>query len=328
VANLKKNVLVTKGLQILPVLFTLCILSNLQARAQYPGGGYYTPTQQPQQPGTATPQATYPQSYQQPAQPTYQQPVQPAQSSYQQYGYQSSTKYQTSLDSEEEEKEKPKKKASDHEQAVGEVGLALLGIMKMPIVATELDELTGFAVPRLDEEADVVAPTVGLRYWTSETFGIEGGLGLGFSEGSLETATVTDKADTDLPSTTAFTFHVGVPIALLYSGHFVFEVVPIVNGGFSSGTVYGDPATETKWDVSTFLLQIGSRLGAEIHFGFLGVEQLAVQASLGFQFSYLKATVETTDYAQNKSSVSFGTTAGRNPWDLFSSSLSAIYYIY
>ena len=136
-AKLIKNVLLTKVLQILAAVLTLCLFTNPQARAQYPGGSYYAPTQQPQQPGTATPQTGYPQSYQQPTQPTSQQPaqpsvqpVQPAQSSYQQSGYQTST----TLDADDDdEKPESKKGKSDHEKAVGQVGLALLGIMNMPI---------------------------------------------------------------------------------------------------------------------------------------------------------------------------------------------------
>ncbi len=211
---------------------------------------------------------------------------------------------------------------------MGQVGLALLGIMNMPVVASELNLETGYYEPRLTEEADLSAPTIGLRYWMNKTFGLEAGLGLGISGASLERSTATETVTTDLPSTTAFTFHVGVPIALLYSGHFVFEVVPIVNGGLSTGTIYGDAAALGNWDTSTFLLQAGARVGAEIHFGFLGVEQLALQASLGFRLSYISASAETEGYAENSSRLSLGTTAGSDPWDLFTENLSAIYYIY
>lgn len=321
-ANSIENLFITKGLQLLAIVFALCVLTNQHARAQYPSG-YYGPNQ-PQQPaGTVAPQAAYPQSYQQQAQPTYQQPAQPA---YQQSGDQPSATEELASDG--EQKLIPKTGKSDHEMAVGEIGLALLGIMNMPIVATELDESTGYFVPRLTEDADLVAPTVGLRYWIGEALGIEVGFGLGFSQGSFERLTDTQSIDTDLPETTAFTFHAGVPLALLSSRHFVFEVVPIGNGGYSEGTVYGDPTTNTKWDVSTFLIQVGFRMGAEIHFGFIGVEQLAVQASLGFQFSYIEGTAKTQGTDEKSSRLSLGTTAGSNPWDLFSHNLSAIYYIY
>jgi hypothetical protein len=324
VAKLEKNVFINKGLQILPALFALCLFTNQQARAQYPGGSYYAPNQQQQPSGTAAPQTAYPQSYQQPAQPPAQ-PTQSVQPTYQQSGYQPSPTGEPDSGSEVPILSKGK---SDHEMAVGQVGLALLGIMSMPIVATELDEDTGYFVPRLTEDADLVAPTVGLRYWIGETLGIEVGFGMGFTEGTFEGPAATGTVETDLPETTAFTFHAGVPIALLSSRHFVFEVVPIGNGGYSKGTVYGDPTSDGKWDVSTMLLQVGCRVGAEIHFGFIDVEQLAVQASFGFQFSYLKATAKTEGITENSSRLSLGTTAGSNPWDLFSKSLSAIYYIY
>lgn len=323
--NLISNVFISKGSLVFTTLFTLCLFMNPQARAQYPGGNYYTPTQQ-QQPTTESAQTAYPQQYEQAqpqqAQPTYQQP---AQTSYQQSGYQASTSYGSAS---EIEKPPSKKEKSDHDQAVGNIGLAILGVMNMPIVAVELDEESGTYIPRLDEEADLSAPTIGLRYWIDKTFGVEAGLGLGMSEASIERLTATETVKSDLPSTTAFTFHLGVPIALLYSGHFVFEVVPIVNGGLSTGTVYGDPAIGNNWDVSSFLLQVGARVGAEIHFGFIGVEQLALQASLGFRLSYLTASAETTGYTENGSRLSLGTTVGSDPWDLFTENLSAIYYIF
>jgi len=332
VANRIKNVFNSKAFQIFAAVFALSLFTNQQVRAQY--STEYTPDQQ--QPAPATPQETYPQSYQQPAQQNYQQPAQlpvqpasqPAQPAYEQH---------PSFLTDEEPAPDPDKGASDHEQAVGQFGLALLGIMSMPILESELDETTGLTVPRLADDAALSAPTLGLRYWLSKMFGLEAGVGLGLTEGSFEELYPDRTIENEMPSITAFTFHVGAPIALLYSRHFVFELVPIVNGGLSTGTITGpmpadvaavDPTAKIEWNVSTFLLQAGARVGAEIHFGFIGVEQLAVQASLGLRFSYLSASAEMTGYAENSSKTSLGTTAGSKPWDLFTENLSAIYYIY
>lgn len=320
-----------KGCYLLLLVLLLSFYMDQKVRAQYPSGSYYTPAQQAQPPaGTATPAppaaATQP-GYQQPAQPVYQQPAQPV---YQQQpGYQSPEGlqgYPATASAYEPEPALGKKK-SDHERAVNEIGLGLLGIIDMPIVAAELDETNSFYFANLRGDAELAAPTIGVRYWFNETVGIQGGLGLGFSEGAIERVAggVTTKADS--PSYMAFTVHAGVPLALIYSGHFVFEVVPLIDAGLSTGTVYG-LTPESNTDVSSLLLRVGARVGAEIHFGFIGIEQLALQTSLGLQLSYLSKSLSYPGVEENASELTIGTTAGNSPWDLFTKNISAIYYIY
>jgi hypothetical protein len=164
----------------------------------------------------------------------------------------------------------------------------------------------------------VQAPVIGVRYWLSDMLGIDAGLGFAINSGSTETA----GTSVDNPSARAFILHGGVPISLASAGHFSFQVVPELNVGFAgaSSTVMG-----TDVSVSGFHLDVGARAGAEIHFGFIGVPQLALQGGVG-----LRMNVDSTgsDPANNgTSNFSIGTNVGDNPWNIFTSNVAALYYL-
>jgi hypothetical protein len=198
----------------------------------------------------------------------------------------------------------PTSTGSDHEAVVGNFGIGFFGVSSIPIGPVPVGA-NGSAVD------SVSAPTIGMRYWLSSLLAIEAGLGLGIGSSSAEVGGV----DADTPSRTAFALHGGVPLALAYSKHFVFEVVPELNFGISTGSI-GDV------DLSGFLLELGARAGAEIHFGFMGVPQLALQGSIGLHFSYQSRSVGDDSY----SDVRFGTDVYNSPWSIFTESVSAIYY--
>ncbi len=217
---------------------------------------------------------------------------------------------------------------SDHEQAVGRLGAGFFGVASVPLVAAEPDATNTYFMLDYPADAALSAPVVGVRYWFSETFGVEAGVGVGLSQGSFERISGAGTETGDPPSYTAFCVHAGVPIALAYSDHFAFEFVPAVDVGISMGTILG-ALPENDWDVSTMQLQAGARIGAEIHFGFLDVPQLALQTSVGLNVAYRsKSAEQATGFSQSGTDLSIGTSFGGGVWDSFIKNVALIYYIY
>ncbi len=167
---------------------------------------------------------------------------------------------------------------------------------------------------------DVDAPIIGGRYWFTQRMGLD--LGLGFSTGGT---TITDgDTEVDTPDPFALALRVGVPFALLDTRHFVFEVVPEATFGFTSNTVEGPMA---DFDVGSAHFDLGARAGAEIHFGFLDIPQLALQAGVGLRFSHDSGSVDQGgDEVRSFSSTRIATSLQGNPWDIFVGNIAALYY--
>ncbi len=175
----------------------------------------------------------------------------------------------------------------------------------------------------------VAAPVIGGRYWLDQMIGIDAGLGLNFSGGSTSVDGPGVSQDNDKAGLTVFLIHVGVPLSLADMNHFSFQVVPEANVGFAStGDQDPDPADEVT--DSGFHLSVGARAGAEIHFGFMGIPQLSLQGDVGLYLQTETGTTETTTGGatteQKDTSTTVGTTLGPDPWDLFTGSISALYY--
>jgi hypothetical protein len=200
---------------------------------------------------------------------------------------------------------------TDHSQFVGDFAIGFLGLQSIDIAS---DPIT--AAP-----TTVTAPVIGARYWLDEGMGIDAGIGFAFGSASTTTEAGDTTTETDLPQPTAFILHGGVPFALADSQYFVFELIPELNIGFAGNTV-GDN------EFRGFHLDIGARAGAEVHFGFIDIPQLSLQAGIGVNLAYDRISIsnDTTDISTSVSGSSFGTTVGNNPWDIFTSSISALYY--
>src|SRR5262249_27076875 len=148
---------------------------------------------------------------------------------------------------------------------VGHMGVGWLGTTDVPVGVA-----VGNARP---------TPAVGIRYWATPMVGIDVGLGLYMNSGSQSVqgpVTVT----TDDDSFTTFLLHGGVPLALGGSSHFSFQITPELDVGFGSGT-HHNAAPMPNTDRSGFMLQAGARAGAEVYFGFIGIPQLSLDASVG-----------------------------------------------
>lgn len=203
---------------------------------------------------------------------------------------------------------------SDHEKyAVGHFALGYLGFTTIPLDG----------VP-----AGVSAPVVGVRYWLNEKIGLDLGAGLGLTGGSTETTTGNTTTTTDKAGVFGLALHGGVPIALAHQKHYKFLVIPELNVAFA----HSSEAVPNANDISHngFHLDVGARAGAEIHFGFIGIPQLALQATIG-AFLRTDHTSRSQDVPNgtNKASdstTSLGTSVQSDPWALFVNNISALYY--
>jgi hypothetical protein len=227
---------------------------------------------------------------------------------------------------------------SDHDQMVGRLAVGYFGITEAGAGGP-----VGAAAPNLGFNASPyrvtgAAPVVGVRYWLDSMIGIDVGVGLGIVGGgtSDNPNSPPPAAETELDrnSFTAFTLHAGVPLSLASSRHFSWQVVPEINFGIaSSGEDPNGPDGEGDVSHSGLHFDIGARAGAEIHFGFMGLPQLSLQGSVGLGFAMDRgSTTDSTpaapagDYETSASRTSLHTSAGTNPWAIFTNGIAAFYY--
>jgi hypothetical protein len=222
---------------------------------------------------------------------------------------------------------------TDHEKVVGKFGVGYFGITNLPI---------GEGGVTAVQRGNLAAPVIGVRYWLSEKMGLDLGLGFTFQSignretqqpvgGTISTVTV------DGPAALGFVVHAGVPLAFAYGKHYKFLLVPELNLGLTTRTEKAQnipPGAPVPGDIhrSGFLLDIGGRIGSEIQFGFIGIPELALQASVGLLFRRDVAKNQQDAAGTNpelSSSISnnvLTTTVQNDPWALFVNNISAIYY--
>lgn len=239
---------------------------------------------------------------------------------------------------------------TDHDMWVGHLGVGWYGVGSVPLMTgdtafvgggTDVFQLT----PDLGSvNRTVSVPAIGVRYWMNSMLGIDAALGFWNTSGTVHRdalvgapdPTSTASADQDLESQTGFLLHGGVPIALGTGQHFSFQITPELNVGFASGKVKHSnpplppgttaPPLPPDVDESGFLLQIGGRAGAEIYFGFIGLPQLALDASVGLGLQVSNTKVSAGNQSFKLSQTTIATTHVQDPWDIFKSSIAARYY--
>jgi hypothetical protein len=209
---------------------------------------------------------------------------------------------------------------SDHEAVVGRIGVGYFGISQLPVGETGGTGVT---------EGTVNAPVVGIRYWFQNHFGLDAGIGFGYLTASQTTTNNGTATAASAPSSWGFALHAGLPIALAYSKHFTFEAVPEITLGFAGGSLSSasvGPGSATSESVTGFLLDAGARVGAEIHFGFIGIPQLALEGSIGLYVRHESygATVGTANTSTQSTGIA--TSVGSAPWAIFTDNISALYY--
>lgn len=201
----------------------------------------------------------------------------------------------------------------DHVAAVGKIGVGFVGARDLAVG---------------DLQTTIAAPTIAGRTWLSERWGVELGLGLGHSSGSVSVqqpgATTTTR---DSATRWGLALQVGVPIALGWGAHYAFVVTPEARMGVTWIDPGGDPdraESEDGADGATF--EVGARGGAEIHFGFLGVPELALEASVGLFMRYVSVSQTAGANGSEARDLTVGTIAYNDPWDFFRTSIAARYY--
>jgi hypothetical protein len=218
---------------------------------------------------------------------------------------------------------KPEDESPDHERFIGHFGVEYFGIQNLPIGG-------GVAAGGAAAAAGTVAaPIIGGRYWLQRNLGIDAGLGFGSYSSSSTLVAGNTTTTTTNPSSLGFILHGGVPIAFAEGHHYTFELVPEANLGFTSGTIKGATVggtTAPDTSLSGLRIDVGARIGAEIHFGFIGVPELALEGSVGLYVDHQSAKSSQNNNSYSTSETSIATTVGSSPWAIFNNTISALYY--
>lgn len=209
---------------------------------------------------------------------------------------------------------------TDHDGVVGHFGVGLLGMASVSTLNPDFST------------NDVTLPMVGARYWLNERLGLQAGLGMFHQSGDNNQST--QEFGYDTPTMWGLGVHVGVPYAFFYDKHYTLIAQPEANFVFGTGRVNdnqninADQATQSgAWG-----LDVGARIGAEVQFGFIGIPKLALQGSVGISYQLRQAQLKTFEGPQNEevnrtvTRHSLGTAHNNDPWDLFTSSIAALYY--
>ena len=191
---------------------------------------------------------------------------------------------------------------SDLDPQARRVGIGYAGVSQIP---------TGVG--------DLTAPAIGVRVWASEAMGIDLALGFGWSGGSSEAL----GTSTDKNSLYGFVFQGGLPFALANRRHVSFQVIPFAAIAYG-GTKMGTAPNETTY--SGLRVDVGARAGFELFFGFIGIPELSLNATVGAQFSMRKVSTDSSGLTTSDTNLSFSTTVQNNPWDIFAGNVAARYY--
>jgi hypothetical protein len=223
--------------------------------------------------------------------------------------------------------EAPADETSDHDKLAGHFGVGYFGISQIPY-ASALGG-GGLAV------ANVTAPVVGVRYWMTRQLGIDVGAGLSLSSFSNSTTPAPNPAPQNPPTVFAFALHAGVPIALASAKHFTFEIVPEATFGYATTSI-NEATPQPNVSVHGLRLDVGGRVGGEINFGFMGLPQLALEASVGLFVRYQNVGASQDAYTNMGNNIpaasasngvfTLGTSVGSDPWAIFTDNISALYY--
>ncbi len=204
---------------------------------------------------------------------------------------------------------------TDHAKVIDRIGVGWFGVSN---IVTGVDGTT------------IVAPTLGARIWLDEGMGVDVGVGLAFFTTGGEESTGMATMSIDGVNTFGILAHAGLPIALYASDHYTFLAIPEANFGFgrikdeiTTGGFPTDPVERTQTGVR---LEVGARLGAEIQFGFIGVPELALEASVGARFSHERVRRAVGETSVRFTNSGIQTLSVNDPWDFFRSTVAARYY--
>lgn len=202
----------------------------------------------------------------------------------------------------------------DHERVIKKFAIGYLGFNQVPLTNAET----------------VGAPVIGARYWLFDRMGVDVGLGFGIKGGSADTTVNNTKTTIDQATAWAFALHAGVPLTPAWGKHYTLLLIPEFNFGYSGRSIKppaGAPANTPNTDQNGARFEIGARAGGEVHFGFIGVPELSLQATIGLGFQ--NNQVWSSSGPNNSSSAhsyTFTTSVDQAPWAIFTNNISALYY--
>jgi hypothetical protein len=73
-------------------------------------------------------------------------------------------------------------------------------------------------------------------------------------------------------------------------------------------------------------MPIASAIGAEIHFGFIGIPELSLEGTVGVFVRRETFKVKQDNNSASDGTTSFGTSVQSDPWAIFANNISAFYY--
>jgi hypothetical protein len=229
--------------------------------------------------------------------------------------------------------EAPTEEQPDHDRFVHHIGVTYFDITALPIanIVQTGGTMAPMVAPGQITSSTVSAPVVGVRYWLTRMIGFDAGIGLGYSGGSQEAVNSGNDQSVDKTSSFGFAFHGGVPIAFAHGKHYSFLVIPGFTIGATTGTFKpqapgGMGMAAPEQDLSGFLFDIGARIGAEVHFGFIGIPELALQATVGLSFRRSVYKWKSDVNSASDGTNGLATTVDPDPWAIFKDAISATYY--
>jgi hypothetical protein len=209
---------------------------------------------------------------------------------------------------------------SDSERAMGTWALVVFNTQPFAFPNT------GGATP-----VPLTVYTLGLRHWVAQPWGRFSNWGVDLGVGLVKTSTSVTAPQTgslrtsDGPSTAGLGLHVGLPLAMTHHQHATFELVPEFDVIYASETI--PPLTGgEQTSYSGFSLRLGARAGFELYFGFVGIPQLAIEASMGAAITYDSVSSKVGPLERSTRQWGLATLRGTEPWSIFTGSVAAMYH--
>jgi hypothetical protein len=171
--------------------------------------------------------------------------------------------------------------------------------------------------------ATLTAPAIGARFWTSPKLGVDVALGLSWADGSSEAGGIS----TSKNAVWGFILQAGLPFALATQRHVSFQLIPFASFAYGT-TKSGSAALGTSTTFSGTRFDLGARGGLEIFWGFIGLPQLSLSATVGIAFETRTLSQDAGGTFGKMSDTVYGisTTVQSNPWDIFTGNVAARYY--
>jgi hypothetical protein len=222
---------------------------------------------------------------------------------------------------------------TDHELVVGAMGLGYIGSYSVPLpiaIPVGRGDQAGLFPNDSMNIRQILVPTLGVRKWFSKRRGFEAGVGLSLSAGGRSAELGAATATINKESIFAISAHAGVPLMVLDTRHMAFLIVPEATVSFATSNISAEFKENAPPDARMRggAINAGLRAGAEVHFGFIGLPRLSLQAGVGIYVTAQWASATVSNQSLTDSSVTIGFGSAGNPWDIFSgvANLSARYY--